>query len=750
MVYEYEGFLRTLLKPGPPAERDGVEGVEFSADDLLHWNLTDLAGFHEWQKIPAHRIRAKQGVELSGDFQDVRRMDCVAPDTPSFWVALSSLGVQDPRFPVDIERFPIAEITYRCASQNAVPGWVWVYPGGLHVDMLTPSQSRRTVARLAGYDGFPQRVDALVLRLYSTARAAESIEFERVRFRAPTPAESEALRGALARLDAEAAPKLCPALDEFLPLGVYLDAELTRRMAEMLGVSFSEYWQLALEDIVRHHHNCVALENADRLTRGEWQELLAVADQFHVRLVPLLNVPLGDDPQQQREAVEECVSPFAGTRGIFAWGLTSAPRERDLPALLDVRRWVEELAPEHPFTVVTDHPSEFPLFARYFSAMGISHHVSHSPWDTAEMMRHHLPLSRGRQVWFSAPGFVWGTGAPEWSSCPELRLILNSAFANGARGFFTYSYHNIPIWMDGCCQRTLTGPFLMFSDLWQELDRQFEFINAVAPLLLCARPEPIPEGSYTMSLRSEEKAELAEGIPLTSVTRLMGDGFSVIFIVSNDIRGMASINFSINPDFVREFEIYDLSDFVQTRKWLQMPLERHLEMFPGQAHAFLIAPPARCAHWRDIVSRRLMDDDRLQLSLDMRLAREYSIDVSSLEHFLEGPPGTGGLDDLSQMDWARDRLLDLIYDDREISDARSRIIEASAALCACDGALCRLHGLGRTDLAREIGLRIVPLAREIANLRLELRRGHAKAVLQHSDDLSQRALALLSEIRTLV
>ena len=62
--------------------------------------------------------------------------------------------------------------------------------------------------------------------------------------------------------------------------------------------------------------------------------------------------------------------------------------------------------------------------------------------------------------------------------------MLNLAIANGARGWFSYSYHNDPLWEQGRVQRTLTGPFLGFSDLWSELSRRLRYAHALAPLLL--------------------------------------------------------------------------------------------------------------------------------------------------------------------------------------------------------------------------------------------------------------------------
>ncbi len=747
MVYEYSGYLKTVLSAPDEAKRDQVEHIAFGPDDLANWTTSDLPAFTEWVHIPAARSRADHAVELKGKFEDVHRLDSLPSDEPAYWVPLGSLGTRDERLPVDLERFPILEITYRCTSQNARLAYIWAYPGGLAFDALQPTQRWRTVARKIQHAGFPPQLDALILRLYSTVRATETVEIREVRFRAMTPEETTACEHDAARLESETPPPAAPVLDEFLPLGVFVDAEMAQRLSQTLGISVSEYWQLLFEDVVRHHQNCVVIENAERFTNDDWREMQAAAREYGVKFVPMYGLPLADDLETLRESVDELVRPNADIPGLLAWGLNTEPREKDFQKLLHLRDMIHEADPNHPLVLTTHSPGKLALLAPYFAATGINHFHSRNSWGVQEVLETHLNLSKGQQFWVVAPGYVWGNNAPDWSTCPELRLMINSSFATGARGFFTYSFHNVPIWIGGSCQRTLTGPFLTFSDLWQELDNRMERINAIAPLLLGARPEPIPEGSYSMTLRSEDKALLPNGVPLTTASRLLGSGYSIIFLVSHDIRGMASINLSINPDFVQEYDVYDLSDFVQDRKWQRMPLERHLEMFPGQAHMFLIATPDKCLHFRDVVAQRLMEDDRQQLSINMRLARHYNIDVSPIEEFLNGPREGDTLEKLAHMDWARDRLLDLIYENPEISDARSRIIEASAGLCACDGALCRLHGMGKAELARELGLKVLPLARELTHMRLELRHGRGKHVLDQARGLSLRTLEMLDEIR---
>jgi hypothetical protein len=98
---------------------------------------------------------------------------------------------------------------------------------------------------------------------------------------------------------------------------------------------------------------------------------------------------------------------------------------------------------------------------------------------------------------------------------------------------------------------------------------------------------------------------------------------------------------------------------------------------------------------------------------------------------------------------ARDELLGLIYDSPSIFAPRSKLIEACAAVCACDGSLCRLLGRGKVDIARQWGFKVIPLAREFTNLRLELRRGKGDAIMGQCENLALRAHSLLAEIRAL-
>jgi len=189
-VYAYAGILKTLLAAPDVAERDLVPGVVFDAESIAQWRGHDLDLFPENRRLRSHAQRIADGVRLSGHFEEERRIDNLSSGDPQFWVPLASAGVADERFPVDLAAFPVVEITYRCWTDNAYPAWLWAYPGGYGLDWLPLARRWRTVARYMPLGGCPEAIDAVVLRLYSTSRTTESVDFQSVRFRALTAAEA--------------------------------------------------------------------------------------------------------------------------------------------------------------------------------------------------------------------------------------------------------------------------------------------------------------------------------------------------------------------------------------------------------------------------------------------------------------------------------------------------------------------------------------------------------------------------------
>lgn len=749
MRYEYSGFLKTLLQAPDPKALESVDAIEFSADDLAQWKPVDDDADREWQHITARTERIDEGVLLEGQFEDVRRIDNIDRNDPSFWAPLSSQGAEDPRFPIDVTRFPIVEVTYRCRTPMARPAWVWRYPGGMHFDGLQPTREWRTAARRIPHLGFPQKIDSLTFRLYSVARSVESMEIHSLRFRAMTTEEETVCQQAYAALEAEPAPPRYRLLNEFMPVGVSMKARSARRLAEIMDISMHDYWRLALEDIARHFHNCVLLEEMQDLSTAEWKDLLSLAESYGIRFVPAYDWPMDDFDAKGPEWIETHIRPFADSPAILAWMIQNEPPEHSFPAHLAARIQIEQADPNHPMAVFMREPNSYPLYAPFFAASGMAHFKSHVPSSMGAMIRCHRPLNRGQQFWVLAPAFVYATDTPEWNTCPEMRLLINQAYASGARGWFSFSYHNDPIWNGGSFQRSLTGPFLTFSDLWSELGLRMERFNAITPLLMNAAPGPSPEFDVRVAWREHPKARHAPDVESIDWFWLHGPDYSLLYVVSNDIAEVTPVNITFPDLTTKGVGIINITDFTRNRKWAQMDQRRHLEMFPGQGEIILLAPVEVCERWRDAIAARLLEGDRRQLAIDMELARPYDVPIKGIERRLHKPGHGSPADELARLFEARDQLTNLIYATPDLFETRSKIIQISAGICGCDGTLCRMLSMGKADRAHDLGLKVLPLAREMTNLRVQLREGKGAHIFKECAQLADRTMALLTEIRTL-
>lgn len=745
--YEYLGYLSILLEKYDPAAAM-VKAVEFSGAELKEWKSTDLDAAVEWRGIPAKRTTTEHGVHLEGDFRHVTRIDSLSENDPRYWVPFSTIDVEEPKLPIDTSRCPIVEVTYRCTSDRAHPTWMWTYEGGSHFGALPKSREWITVARTTQHFGFPTHIDNVVIRLYSPTRTLESMEIASVRFRAMTRLEKDAYKKGNAVLaERKQRSPNYKELATFLPLGVYMDAVSAKRLAKMLGVSDAEYWGLALQDLVNSHHNAIALANSDHLDDAEWRDLQKLADGYQIRIVTRHDFPLGGPKEAQDQVIEKHIRPYADSKTIFARMLGGEPIEQNLHEVLDAKERIEEADPNHPVAIIARYPNAYPLFAPFYNASGIGYFTSRRPWDMGKAVRAHLNLGSAKQFWVAAPAFVYPTETPEWSTCPEMRLMVNLSFANGARGWFAYSYHNDPVWVRGRVQRTLTGPFLTFSDLWLELMQRMKLVNAIAPLLLEAKPEDEVEEWFKTNVTSEKELEVRPGIPRLGRYHLRGPDFSLYITVSNDVREMQGVNFDIPADATSGCQFFDVTHYVVSREWTPMGRRAHYEMFPGQARIILVAAPAVCEKWRDVIAARLTDSDILKMQHNMNLARAYSIDISHVERRIARANNLPPHEELLEVHAARDELLNLVYEEPRIVESRTKVIEASSAVCACDGALCRLVGQGKRHRARQLGGQVVPLAREFTKLRLEMRRGNGGKILEACSKLSLRSLEMLAQIR---
>ncbi|MCL4219354.1 MAG: hypothetical protein KJ052_20420, partial [Candidatus Hydrogenedentes bacterium] len=500
--------------------------------------------------------------------------------------------------------------------------------------------------------------------------------------------------------------------------------------------------------LIRHHHNTILLERSDHLAIGELRSLIDLCEASNLKLVCACDFPLDGDSAEMTHYIEERIAPFSAAAGILAWTFSNPPEETELLAAIEARQHVENVDKKHPLIYIGTPGQAYPLFAPFFAVSGQAFDGSHAPWDMGRMVAQHKPLAKGSHFWAVGPSYVGASGSPEWSSCPEFRLMVNLAVANGARGWFSYLYHNDPFWMGGSVQRSLTGPFMTFSDLWAELDSRMMRIFAVAPLLLPTRPAPLPKDWYVAYHADEEQSILPDGVPSISSFRLRGADYNFYIIINNDVRGMSSIETSIPEDGLHGHEIYDVTDFLQEREMHPMDRQRHVEMFPGQIRTVLVAPKEVCLRIRDEVSKVLIDDDERQLSFNVKLAEAHGRDTGPVKELIDkARHHDDAIMALELMDRAHDEMVNLIYSSDEIRVARNHIIEASAAVCACDGTLCRLIGRGHLEQAENLGLKLVPLARELTNLRVALRQGRGAEIRIQSADVLARTLELLDEYR---
>lgn len=747
MRYEYSGYLSTLLPAPDPRERDRLDYIEFGAEDLKDWRLVDDEADREWQTIPARCEQQGNSVVLSGFFEDIRRIDVLDPSDPSFWVPLSSKRTNDPRFPIDASRFPIIEITYRCTTEHAHPAWQWTYPGGIHFDGLQPSKDWRRIARLIHYRNFPQQINDLTVRLYGTARVPVEMEIQSIRFRAMSPTEALACSEQLTGLEEKEKPPHYPLLDNFMPMGVYMKAGVAKKLAASMEVSFRDYWRLALEDVARYHHNSVALEEINAMTPGEWRELLGLAASFGIKILAIEEWPLEDFERQGKALVERYIAPHAESSAILGWAIHDEPAEHTFMTHLRARQMIHKADPNHPMVVMTRDPNSYALFGPHFAASGISHFKSGAAWDLGEKIRTHLPLNGGQQLWAVGPSFVYATDTPEWSTCPEMRLMLNLAFANGARGWFSFAYHNSPVWWEGSFQRSLTGPFLTFSDLWAELGHRMERFNGLSSVLLHARPCPPHNLGIDLRSESHQYSRKPDHVPPVQWHWLEGPDYILLYIVNNDVGEVTSVYLNAPDVLPGGLQAFDLTDFVRTRKWVPMKHKRHLEMFPGQGELIFIGEPKVCDQWRDRIIASIVADDRRQIGLDLSLARRYDIDITAVQERMMGVGLHSPLEDLESMRLARDGIVNLLFDAPKLVEPRSKLIQASAAICGIDGVLCRMLAAGRVEHTYQYGHKAVALTQQLIRLRMALRRGKGGEINPLCDKLAEDTVALLHEIR---
>lgn len=745
--YRYHGYLRRLPGSPDPEQLKHINQVVFSADSIEHWKCTDDPTEKEWVNVPARVNRIEEGVALRGHFEDIRRIDNLDHKTPRFWAPLSITSEEDPRFPLDCLQYPFLEITYRCATSHAGPACLWTYPGGAHLVQIEASRDWVTAGIPLQHRNFPKTISRFTLRLYGSWRSTEILEIAQVRFRALLPEEASALSSLYVELEKTTAPPQYPLLKEFLPFGVYMNSANVEQLADMMDISFFDYLRLAFEDIIRHHHNCVVMEGMQTLDLEERTVLVELAENFGLRLVPTYEWPMDNFDKTGDELIASYIKPHVDSNGILAWNVLDAPSEQGLQNFIKARDKIAAVDHNHPMAVHMHQADNFPLFSPFFAVSGFSHFGSGDPWSVGEALRTHLPLSKGGQFWLTAPTFVYASDAPDWCSSPQLRLMLNTTLANGGRGWLSYTYHNIPVWTDGRYDRSLTGPFLTFSDLWAELGNRVERLAGLSPLFLSASPiAPPPHLQLDVKFQRNPKTPLREDIDPISVFWLQGPEYFLFYVINNDTDQVTSVNLSLPESLPDGLEVYEITALVRNRAWEPSEHTRHFEMFPGQGRLFLVAQPPVCNEWREIIGHRMLQSDRRQAQVDLELARQYRLDLGDIEAALNNVDKHASIEELNRVRSAREQLFNLIYTTPEICEPHSLLVKASSVICGCDEGLASLYGRGKTEKVRELNVKVLPLARALTVLRLQLRRGHGQRISPEIAALVQSGTDLLSEI----
>jgi len=736
-----------LPLPHDPLSSDFDGQVVFGADDLEKWPTQDDPSEKEWQCVPSRIRKGDEGALLVGHFEDIRRIDNLDRSKPGFWAAITSRGTEDSRFPLDTGRLPVLEIEYRCNTSRACPAVVCHYPGGEIVQPLDASKEWVTAAFRVSHRGFPAAVDWVSLRLYSSWRNSESVEFKTLRFR-PMTGEEQALCDAAPVLDipAAAGPVGSEESKGFYPFGVFMNAESGQRLADLMDISFYDYWRLAFEDVARHHQNCVALESAEHMEAQTSRELLALAQSFDIRVIPIFGWPATADRAEWDARVAKHIQPLAGAPAIGGWGLGGDMAEENIDSVNAAVAAIHAVDPGHPVTSPLRHPGGLAFYRDTLGVSWFDYFKSFNPWQIGEEVRTHRGLAVDKPLWVTAPAFVSASDAPEWNTCPQMRMMLNQAMANGAHGWFTFAYHNDPIWVGGHCERSLTGPFLTFSDLWAELGNRVERLSVIAPLFMNSRPVSEPPFPVELSCKGHPQSHLPKGVPFVNAFWLQGEDFHLCHIVCNDAEQVVSVNLNFPDEFPDNATAFDITAFVRTRAWVPMDRKRHLEMFPGQGQVFLVADPEVCRKWRDVIAHGILEADRRQVMVDLDFAQKYSLDIADTERTIMKAGQGAPLEDLMQVHSARDHLLNVIYGTPAVTEARSLLVKASAIICGCDEALSALHGRGRTEHAHELGVRVLPLAREMTQLRIKIRRGMGPEIVGACEAMIQSAYTLLTDI----
>lgn len=760
--YIYKGLLKGVKGIPSSEELQKCLSIEFSAEELKKWSSVDHASEGEWRQGRVEKRLIEDPNEgfkylvFQGDFTNVGRVDLLSDRSlqPSFWVPLSTISKDVPHFPISSHNYPVVEITYRVQAGRGIPAWSWYYNTGQFFEFLESSQDWVTVARAWSYNGFPRRIENFVVRLYSRYCTKESMYIRSVRFREYTEAEREFLESKVTGIISENKPIRYSFLDDFFPLGTYVKAATVKRMSNHLGIDVETYLDLLFEDIAQHYHNMVFFEDFYEFLPGDKDIVFDLANKYGIKVVVALEEegkrlggPRSGDYWREKE---QEIKRNASNPALLGWVIKEGPLDEEIDEYLAIKRRIEQLDSNHPVIYLTREANSFQLYASVSSVSGLSHWKSKDPWELGQIVRSHYRLLKGQQLWVIPPVFVFGSGFPPWNSAPEIRLMINLAISSGARGWLSYTYHNVPLWAGGECERSMTGPFLCSSDVWQELGARLGRFFALAPLFLKSVPVNKPaEFDVEVRSRRHPRSRCPGSVEILLQSWFKGENFWIFYLVNQDTSEVTGVDVKFRKEFGRGYRVYDATQFVREHKWLEVGSEFHREMFPGQGLILLIASEDVCKEWEEKIIKGLVESVSRQIRMDMELWRYYCKDFLSVYDDKVNECNLMGntVEKLRCITQIREEVFNRIYGCESLVKSRGKLFEIESLLCACDEELNRFVGLGKEELVGSYRDKLLLFAKEAIKWRLAIKRGEGGSVLSNLEKTCESLHKMLAQLR---
>ncbi len=754
--YIYKGLLSRIKEIPTPEEREKCASITFYPEDLMKWSIEDDPGEEEWKGIPVKRaieeLEGEKVLRWTGDFSGLRRLNFLKDmEKPSFWVPLSTRTNTVPHFPISQNKYSIVEFSYRMQYGKCVPAWTWHYTTGQFFEYLDMDFKWTTVARAWCFNSFPRKMDNFALRLYSFTRTKETMYVRSIRFREPTEKEKNFLnKKDILQLSNEK-PIHYTLLDNFFPIGVYINANTARNMSHLFKTDLASYLDLLFEDISLHYHNVAFVEKFYDFLPGDQEVLFETSKKYNVKLIISLeeeNILL--DPSKATSYFKEkehTIKRYATEDNLFGWVIKENPSDVEADTYIQIKKKIEQIDEKHPVIYLTREANAFPLYTQFSSVAGLSHWKSKNPWELGQVIKTHMKFINEQHLWVIGPTFVFGSGAPIWNSAPEIRLMINLAISSGARGWLSYTYHNTPLWSGGECQRSLTGPFLTFSDVWQELGGRLGRFYSLASLVMSAKPSSAPDFRPDIQSRKHPRSRCPGNVDILMNTWMKGDNFWLLYIVNQDTSEVTGVNINFHSALPEQYRVYDATQFVRSYQWEELPPSLHREMFPGQGQIMLIATPEECQRWGEIIMGRIFNYIEQQIFIDIELLKPYLSSIDKIADKVRELGEKRSINALHKMVEIKNQVTNTIYSTEDLYKVRGKLFEVGAILCACDGVLCRLLSESKNSIVEKYKEEILQLAGEFIKCRMGVREGKGKKFLAPIGKLSERLSIILQELR---